>query len=61
MFIGFHNVCFGNSVTALGVLTHSADDYSVRQVELWKCTFEEISEHTIVIQLLLLSELSFGM
>ena len=41
VFIGFQYVYFGYGVSALGVATYSADVYSVRQVELWKCTFED--------------------
>ena len=41
VFIGFQKVYFGYGVSALDVTTYSADVYSVRQVELWKCTFEK--------------------
>ena len=41
VFIGFQNVYFGYGISASGVATYSADVYSVRQVELWKCAFED--------------------
>ena len=41
VFVRFQNVYFGSGITALGVATFSAGVFSVRQIELWKCTFEE--------------------
>ena len=41
VFVRFQNVYFGSGITALGVATFSADVFSVRQIELWECTFEE--------------------
>ena len=39
VFIRFQKVYFGDSILSLDVATF-ADIFSVRQVELWKCTFE---------------------
>ena len=51
LFIRFQKVYFGCN-TALDVSTHSADVFSVRQVELWKCTFEtDTNLHTFSIKL----------
>ena len=41
VFITFQKVYFGDGITALHISTYSADVFSVRQVELWKCTFEK--------------------
>ena len=41
VFIRFLKVYFGYGTSALHVSTYSADVISVRQVELWRCTFEE--------------------
>ena len=39
--VTFRKVYFGYGIIALGVASYSADVYSVRQIELWKCLFEE--------------------
>ena len=41
VFVRFQKVYFGYGITALEVSTISADVFSVRQVELWRCMFEE--------------------
>ena len=41
MFIRFQKVYFGYGTSGLDVATLSAAVFSVRQVELWKCTFED--------------------
>ena len=41
VFVRFQKVYFGYGNTTFNVAAYSADEFLIRKVELWKCTFEE--------------------